>query len=859
MKRRLLAAAVLMSAWSAHSQVGIGTLTPNSSSQLDVVANDKGVLLPRVSLTSTTDSTTVPVTVGESSTENSLLVFNTNTQNDVTPGYYYWYVDKWMRIVNEDEIIALDKNTTNQGFSVEDGLLILTDSEGNFISIPLTEINIPTTIVQNPDGTYTYTNEHGQSITIDATNNIINNIENILNNTEVLNELITVLGDTYVGGNVYYDGDTFTYIDESGDTHEITIDVVGDVVTNIQNQGDIYSEILNILEQESDTFVDNQDGTFTHTTVDGEVITFDANTLSFEQNTDGSYTFTNANGETITVDVVGDVVTNIQNQGDIYSEILNILEQESDTFVDNQDGTFTHTTVDGEVITFDANTLSFEQNTDGSYTFTNANGETITVDVVGDVVTNIQNQGDIYSEILNILEQESDTFVDNQDRTFTHTTVDGEVITFDANTLSFEQNTDGSYTFTNANGETITVDVVGDVVTNIQNQGDIYSEILNILEQESDTFVDNQDGTFTHTTVDGEVITFDANTLSFEQNTDDSYTFTNANGETITVDVVGDVVTNIQNQGDIYSEIINILEQESDTFVDNNDGTFTHTTVDGEVITFDANTLSFEQNTDGSYTFTNANGETITVDVVGDVVTNIQNQGDIYSEILNILEQESDTFVDNQDGTFTHTTVDGEVITFDANTLSFEQNTDGSYTFTNANGETITIDVVGDVVTNITNNGAIYTEIINIIDKKSDVLVGNEDDGSFTHTSVDGEVVTIDIVSKDPGNEITVGTDGGAYYKKAINDLVSIDNNHTLADDVNTVIIDTAVNPVTITIPAAAAANDGRKIVLRKTNGGGQLVTISETVQDGAMSFTQFNTQATITIQSDGTNWHRVY
>src|SRR5690554_4567721 len=394
MKRRLLAAAVLMSAWSAHSQVGIGTLTPNSSSQLDVVANDKGVLLPRVSLTSTTDSTTVPVTVGESSTENSLLVFNTNTQNDVTPGYYYWYVDKWMRIVNEDEILALDKNTTNESFSVEDGMLILTDSEGNFISIPLSEINIPTTIVQNPDGTYTYTNEHGQSITIDATNNIINNIENILNNTEVLNELITVLGDTYVGGNVYYDGDTFTYIDESGDTHEITIDVVGDVVTNIQNQGDIYSEIINILEQESDSFVDNGDGTFTHTSVDGTTVTFDANTTAMIDNGDGSYTFTNANGETITVDVVGDVVTNIQNQGDIYTEILAVIIANSDTFVDNGDGTFTHTTVDGDVVTFDARTSSLINNGDGTFTFDNGNGIPVIIDIPATVVNH-------WNEILN--------------------------------------------------------------------------------------------------------------------------------------------------------------------------------------------------------------------------------------------------------------------------------------------------------------------------------------------------------------------------------------------------------------------------------------------------------------------------
>src|SRR5690554_68440 len=241
MKRRLLAAAVLMSAWSAHSQVGIGTLTPNSSSQLDVVANDKGVLLPRVSLTSTTDSTTVPVTVGESSTENSLLVFNTNTQNDVTPGYYYWYVDKWMRIVNEDEILALDKNTTNESFSVEDGMLILTDSEGNFISIPLTEINIPSVLINNGDGTYTYTNEMGDTVTINVPADVINNIEQILGDTNVLNELIEVLGDTYVGGNVYYDGDTFTYVDENGDSHVINFEEIvqaNETVTTLEVLGE---------------------------------------------------------------------------------------------------------------------------------------------------------------------------------------------------------------------------------------------------------------------------------------------------------------------------------------------------------------------------------------------------------------------------------------------------------------------------------------------------------------------------------------------------------------------------------------------------------------------------------------------
>src|SRR5690554_7350049 len=80
-----------------------------------------------------------------------------------------------------------------------------------------------TTVVKNPDGTYTYTNEAGDTVTIDATDNVISNFENIVNNTNVLNELIEVLGDTYVGGNVYYDGTQFTYVDQAGDTHIVNI------------------------------------------------------------------------------------------------------------------------------------------------------------------------------------------------------------------------------------------------------------------------------------------------------------------------------------------------------------------------------------------------------------------------------------------------------------------------------------------------------------------------------------------------------------------------------------------------------------------------------------------------------------
>ena len=69
---------------------------------------------------------------------------------------------------------------------------------------------------------------------------------------------------------------------------------------------------------------------------------------------------------------------------------------------------------------------------------------------------------------------------------------------------------------------------------------------------------------------------------------------------------------------------------------------------------FDANTTSYINNGDGTYTFTNANGQSMTIDVIADVVTNIQNEGAIYDEILNMILQNSDELVDNGDGTFTH-------------------------------------------------------------------------------------------------------------------------------------------------------------------------------------------------------------
>jgi len=68
--------------------------TANASSILDVSSSNKGILIPRVALTGTADVTTI------ASPANSLLVYNTATVSNVTPGYYYWNGTAWTKMVN---------------------------------------------------------------------------------------------------------------------------------------------------------------------------------------------------------------------------------------------------------------------------------------------------------------------------------------------------------------------------------------------------------------------------------------------------------------------------------------------------------------------------------------------------------------------------------------------------------------------------------------------------------------------------------------------------------------------------------------------------------------------------------------
>lgn len=97
MKKLLLSIPLLFSV-TIYSQVGIGTSSPDSSAMLDVVASDKGLLIPRVALTSAIDQTTIP------SPAVGLLVYNTGAGTLTYKGFVFWNGTEWRSINNTSTI-----------------------------------------------------------------------------------------------------------------------------------------------------------------------------------------------------------------------------------------------------------------------------------------------------------------------------------------------------------------------------------------------------------------------------------------------------------------------------------------------------------------------------------------------------------------------------------------------------------------------------------------------------------------------------------------------------------------------------------------------------------------------------------
>ncbi|CAD7811809.1 hypothetical protein CHRY9390_02419 [Chryseobacterium aquaeductus] len=82
-----------------NGAVGIGTSTPDASAALDITSTNKGMLIPRVALTGTTDVTTI------ASPATGLMAYNTGTAGLSFKGFVFWNGTEW-RSVNNNPTIA---------------------------------------------------------------------------------------------------------------------------------------------------------------------------------------------------------------------------------------------------------------------------------------------------------------------------------------------------------------------------------------------------------------------------------------------------------------------------------------------------------------------------------------------------------------------------------------------------------------------------------------------------------------------------------------------------------------------------------------------------------------------------------
>ena len=83
-----------------HAQQGFGTTEPDKSAAVDIQSSKRGLLIPRVNLAATTDKVTVK------DPAQSLMVYNqatTTGENLVTPGYYYWDTNRWVRFAQQGD------------------------------------------------------------------------------------------------------------------------------------------------------------------------------------------------------------------------------------------------------------------------------------------------------------------------------------------------------------------------------------------------------------------------------------------------------------------------------------------------------------------------------------------------------------------------------------------------------------------------------------------------------------------------------------------------------------------------------------------------------------------------------------
>ncbi|MDM1460712.1 hypothetical protein HX065_11730 [Myroides odoratimimus] len=790
MKKRLLPVALLLGTFATNAQVGIGTATPNKSAELLIESSNRGLLIPNVALTSATDRTTIT-----NGNVQSLMVYATkiSEKKDITPGYYYWDINKWVRLTADKDIPQIVVNNFQDIVNMDGDKVqtiiknIVKNTEGNVIyegdkfyqitkdgdKIVKKEIKDKLTTISYDEATgdYIYYNEGavdrngkitGEGIRIKVKETVINKFGDIINNKTVQDHITNYLDGTYVGGNVYYEGDKLTYVTKEGERKEVSINQVitaneskTAIITVNKKQYYVSEEYLVANKGVVPTTVDAVNlpkGIYAIDVVGGVVnnleeivnngpVTVDGRTfktvndyITYLTESKGGFTkivYDQSTGDVIFQewDETTQKYVNVDNSK--FSTIVKANETLT-TLVDKGDGTLEYTDEKGNTVSFDSNKTTVEMQ-NGVYTFKDGKGGVITTidtnakaigyDNAASGLTSKDVQSAI-DEIVKSLGSGADVSIkDNNNGSFSVVSKDGTVLGT-VNKAGVVDNTNGTYTFTNGNGKDVTIDVPQSVI----NQFD------KIINGGPITVNGN-----TYTTVEEYLKDFvekNETVTTLKNNNNGTYTYTSENGTETIIDIPSSVVKQFET----------IVKQP--------------VTVDGRTFTNVDEYIKYVTETKGGFTKIVYNKE-------GDVVFQEWNEDkkewvNVDNSKFSTIVKENETvttLVENADGTYTYYNekqigADGQPltgetgVTIDPKEVSVALNkTTNVYEFKNSKG-----DVVGE------------------IDANAGAIAFDNNNTSFTSTNVqDALVELLSKITTVEGTKGDLSVTGGLEFTGTTN------------------------------------------------------------------------------------------
>ncbi|WP_205601697.1 hypothetical protein, partial [Sphingobacterium sp. xlx-130] len=448
---------LMVSVSTAQQKLSDGTdgggIAVNADAILDLASKNKGLLHTRVALESSSSERPLTAHVA------GMMVYNTAKRNDVVPGIYYNNGVRWvLASAGTATSITYDPITFEISFIDQNGIPITIDFKGI-----VKRNETVTTFTSLGEGKYKYTSEDSTVTVINVPADIIQNFEDILNNTDVTNQITELIKE--IGGNVYYDGTTLTYLDDSGvsqtmdistiikgnetvttftslgegkykytseDSTVTVINVVGDVTGNagdIFSNTDVVNEIKNLIsgnETLTSIVYDATAKTLTYKDEDSTATVLnlvdlvgDAETVTtFTSLGEGKYKYTSEDSTVTVINVPADIIQNFEdilNNTDVTNQITELIKEiGGNVYYDGT--TLTYLDDSGVSQTMDISTIvkgnetvtTFTSLGEGKYKYTSEDSTVTVINVPADIIQNFEdilNNTDVTNQITELIKE----------------------------------------------------------------------------------------------------------------------------------------------------------------------------------------------------------------------------------------------------------------------------------------------------------------------------------------------------------------------------------------------------------------------------------------------------------------------